>query len=121
VARRPELLDELLRQAEIVVVAEVVAVISTGPKPPAPDSPYAGDPHASGVGYVEPEQRLRLKVGKLLRGSAASELEVVKPVAPYRLQPGDGGAFLISAGDILGRYGPDTYREEAVTAALRHR
>lgn len=117
-ARRPDPLETVLPQAEHVVVAEVIEVVSTGEAPPPPDSPYVGDPHAASVGYLSAEQEVRLRVDRVLRGDLGAEVVVRKPRAPYTLGPGDHGPFLIADGVILGAYGPDTYRLEAIQIAV---
>lgn len=120
-AKPPEALADELPKATWVVLAEVSEVLDAGPT--------KGGVRQVGATDVAPPvaaQRVRLKVTKvLLKPDAedeASSLVAVKPEAPYALRVGNRGAFLLAAtGDrlvILGRYGPDTWRVEAVEAAL---
>ncbi len=116
-AKPPEPMRELLPQAELVVVAEVVAVRSTE----APDGTN-----------LAPLQVVVLRVQRALRGDVqvAAELVVQKPRGEYALSLGNRGAFLLRVAKaapikdggsvyvVLGRYGPDNYRVVDVEAAL---
>lgn len=119
-AKPPEPLAELIPEASLIVFAIVVAVISVGPKPPPP--PYAAElpKGATSVGYQSASQKVRLRIERVLKGhTAARELEVEKPVAPYLLEVGNKGPFFLDAqGKIIGRYGPDTHREDEILEAL---
>ncbi len=114
-AMPPEPLRDVLPQAAWVVEGVVSEVLSVGPTPPAP-SALAG---ATSRGVKVASQSVKLKVTRLLRGEAASELTVTKPEAGYALKAGDKGPFLIDAQkNILGRYGPDSYALADVEGAL---
>jgi hypothetical protein len=114
----PEPLRELLARATRIVVAKVVDVLETGPKPPAPEHAAKLPRGATGVGYVSARQKVRLAVERDLKGAGASDLVVEKPEAPYLLQSGDGGPFFLEGERIIGRYGPDTHRLAAIEKAL---
>ena len=109
----------MLPHATLVVIAKVARVVSTGaPLPPLP----ATDEPKSDRGARSPEQKLELDVIKVLKGAPtdASALIVTKPVAPYAVNEGTQGAWLIDAdGVVLGRYGPDSWRPSHVEAALK--
>lgn len=110
----PEPIEELLPQATLVVVADVTEVVEQ----PRPEGARAGQAG---------EQVVRLKVSRVLRGSAkvADVLTAKKPEAGYALRAGNTGPFLLSARDgtfdILGRYGPDTWELSRVERALEAR
>ncbi|MFO0727749.1 MAG: hypothetical protein U1E65_28475 [Myxococcota bacterium] len=120
-AKPPEPLAELIPAANLIVVAVVVAVLWVGPKPPPPPAAEELGRGATSVGYRSPAQKVRLKIEKTLLGKAKSvEIEVEKPEAGYLLDVGHRGPFFIDKdGKIIGRYGPDTHREEAILKALR--
>ena len=109
----------MLPHATLVVIAKVARIVSTGaPLPPLPASEEA----QSDRGAKSPEQKLELDVIKVLKGTTAdaSALVVTKPIAPYAVQEGTQGAWLIDAnGVVLGRYGPDSWRASHVEAALK--
>jgi len=104
-------LDKVLLEATLIVDAEVLKIVSTGPEQPkdGAEAPVAA-------------QVVKLSVKSLIRGKAPRQLLVEKPLAPYSLRPGSNGVFLLKAGGahptILGRYGPDTYTLKAVKAQL---
>jgi hypothetical protein len=79
VALRPEPLAELLAEAERVFEGEVVHVLSEAPDA-ANDRP--GRPGAQDRGTKAPEQRVRLRVTRGLKGVGAAELDAAKPLAP---------------------------------------
>lgn len=118
-AKPPEPLEEMLPDAALVVVAKVARVVSTGkPLPPLP----ASEEPKSDRGARSPEQTVELDVIKVLKGDLQGDgaLTVTKPVAPYAVAEGTKGAWLIDKdGVVLGRYGPDSWRQSFVEAALR--
>ena len=119
-AKPPEPLSEVLPLAVWVVDAEVVEVISTGPKPPAPPSDGKQKDGATSTGFKAPAQKVKLKVNRVLKGDAVKELVVDKPVAGYALKAGNHGPFLIDKSKtILGRYGPDSYNFGKLEAAIK--
>ena len=69
---------------------------------------------------------MALKIRRVIKGSldttAMDELTVTKPVAGYALAPTNKGAFMLQklpeGWEIIGRYGPDTYKVESVIKAL---
>ena len=114
----PEPLQELLLDATQVVVAEVAEILSTGPTPAAPSGAAKLGPGATSVGYRSAAQRVRLKISRVLKGPKASELVVDKPEAAYLLAVGNHGPFFVRGQSIIGRYGPDTHRLDAIERAL---
>ncbi|MBI5508907.1 MAG: hypothetical protein HY903_09155 [Deltaproteobacteria bacterium] len=117
-ARRPEPLEDLIVDATLIVVGDVTEVLETGA--PVPPPPHAKElkPSARDVGYLSPRQRIRLQVARVLKGEAPSVMVVEKPEAPYLLKVGDGGPFFLEGLQIIGRYGPDSHRLEAIERAL---
>lgn len=114
-AKPPEPIEEVLPSAKWVVDAEVVEVISTGPKPPRVDA----KPGATSTGQKTSSQTVKLKIKRVLFGENLAELVVEKPEAQYALQPGNHGPFLIDATKtILGLYGPDSYSFDTLQKAL---
>lgn len=114
----PEPIEEVLPEATWVVEAEVTQVLEQAPSQPEPPR----KPGFIGPGKA-PRQVVRLKVRRVLRGeNVPAELDAVKPEAGYALRQGATGPFLLDGAtptaNILGRYGPDTWRVEAVEAAL---
>ena len=115
----PEPLEDVLGAAAWVVVGEVTAV-SQGPALAPAEAPpgTTSTPHAVG------SQRVTLEISRVLKGETKTlqTITAEKPVGAYALKPGDKGPFLLDGGfpnpKILGRYGPDTYRIEALEAAL---
>ncbi|MBX7115550.1 MAG: hypothetical protein K1X64_14570 [Myxococcaceae bacterium] len=111
----PEPLRDLLPQAAWVVEGVVTEVLAVGSAIPPPSAA----PGATSRGVKVASQTVKLKVTRLLRGPASSELTVTKPEAGYALKAGDQGPFLIDAQkNILGRYGPDSYALAEVEQAL---
>jgi hypothetical protein len=114
----PEPLAELLKDATLVVDAQVLEVLETGAKPDQPQAP-AG---STSVGYKSASQVVVLQVNKALKGQGAGKVTVSKPVGSYALKVGNKGAFFLKEGtphmEILGRYGPDTHPLPAVEYAL---
>ena len=115
----PEPIEEVLPNAQGAVMAEVMKVV----KQDAQKSGFV-DPQVTDANTVAARQVVELKVSKVLFGDAWKEgasVEVVKPAGAYALRPGNKGPFLLSkvgnAVEILGRYGPDTYPEPAITQA----
>ena len=114
----PEPLAEVLPHATLVVEAEVVEVLSSGPATQQPDAA----PGTTSAGWLSPSQVVKLKVSRVLRGSANGELVAEKPEAGYALRAGNKGPFLLDGSaqpKILGRYGPDSYALAKLEAALR--
>ena len=112
----PEPLASVLPAAGRVLVGVVVAVdddvVWAEPTQGPPDSAPPC-----------PAQRATLRVLNVLRGDVdASDVVVVKPAAPYMLAVDVGGAFLLNTATtpptILGRYGPDSWAVEDVSAAI---
>jgi hypothetical protein len=117
----PEPLDTVLVDAKIVLIGVVAAVTQTGPTPPQRE----GKKGERDVGNKAPWQRVQLTVERALRGDVAvgATVEALKPEGAYVVDAGTRGAFLLGAPDdgaapILGRYGPDTWREDVVTGAF---
>jgi hypothetical protein len=111
----PDPLFSVLPQAKSIVVAEVIAVENRSDGLPQFGTPKPSAPMKA------PSQRVTLKVTRVLLGGAMTALTVIKPVGAYALRDGNHGPFLLGAGDepeILGRYGPDTYRLIDIEAAL---
>lgn len=119
----PEPLDDVLPSATTIVVAEVVSVDDEGAWPPVDKGgPIDGAP-------PRPAQRVRLKVTRTVKSGVGvparhldggATMDAHKPPANYALRVGTRGAFLLDdAGEILGRYGPDTWSVEEVEAAVR--
>lgn len=105
--------------------AFVGLVLSTVDAPDAEGGDLDDDAYivASGIGGARPraKQRVRVQVQRVLHGpiAAASDVELLKPESAYLLTSGMGGVFVVDgAGVILGRYGPRTWSEPAVVAAL---
>src|SRR5437762_434167 len=96
-ARPPEPLSDLIAEAKIIAIAEVVQVLALGPKPPPPPNARKLGKGASDVGYVASFQKVRLKIERCLLGQLAvgSTIDVEKPEAPYVLRQGDKGPFFI--------------------------
>ncbi len=112
----PEPLAEILPLATRIVLAEVLETTGDRPADSASQRPPIGGARP------QPEQRVRLKVTKTLRGAEARELTAFKPSGAYWLVPGNKGPFLLDNSEpeprILGRYGPDTYPLAALEQAL---
>jgi hypothetical protein len=114
-AKPPEPIEEVLPQATFVVDAEVVEVLRTGAALPKPQ----GKDGATSLGARAPSQQVKLKVRKVLKGQAVTELVVTKPEAGYALKAGNQGPFLVDANHtILGRYGPDSWNIARIEQAL---
>lgn len=108
----PDPIQTLVPQTKLVVEAEVIEVLSTGPKPAAAAKPPPAGTTSTGKEVAS--QVVKLKVGKVLFGETkATELTVVKPLGAYALRAGNKGPFLLDGAtpqpNILGRYGPDSY------------
>lgn len=118
-AKPPEPIDEVLPGADAAVLAEVSRVISQDPQ-----QPPSGDPNATSTPHPAARQVVELKVSKVLFGTVAATVQVVKPAGAYSLIAGNQGPFVLSAKgevEILGRFGPDTWPEALVVqAAARH-
>jgi len=129
----PEPINELLQQAQAVVLASVSAVRNpdgswqgdvTQVVTAQPETPRRGNmPPAIGALQPRVAQQVRLEVERCLAGALAGEVEVVRPVADYVLMPGQRGPFFLretAAGtpEIIGRLGPDTYGLDEVEAAI---
>jgi hypothetical protein len=121
VAIPPEPIQELLPRANLIVEAEVSAVLSTGPRPPQVKAREG----ATSVPNKVASQVVKLKVKRALKGQASGELTVDKPEADYALAEGNKGAFFLEQVKgaanmtIIGRWGPDTYRVDSVERALK--
>jgi hypothetical protein len=116
----PEPLSEVLPNAALVVDAEVLEVLSSGPEPKQPDA-RAG---TTSAGWLAPRQVVKLKVTRVLRGQASGEVIAEKPEAGYALRAGNRGPFLLDGSAqprILGRYGPDSWAMAKLEEALRAR
>ncbi len=117
-AKPPESIDEVLPGADAAVIAEVSRVITQDPQAPA-----SGDPNATSTPHPAARQVVELKVSKVLFGSMAKTggtVQVTKPAGAYALAAGNRGPFVLSArngGEILGRFGPDTWPESLVVQA----
>ncbi len=112
----PEPIEDVLPDAVLVIEAEVLEVLSTGPATPKVQS----RPGMTSTGAKSPSQKVKLKVTKVLFGVPLQELVVEKPEAGYALRVGNHGPFLVDKSNvILGRYGPDSYSLEHITKALK--
>jgi hypothetical protein len=114
-AKPPEPVEDLVRDADTIVVAEVAEVMDTGPQPPKPPGARPG---MTGAGTLSPRQTVKLKVERTLKGKGAPEMVVEKPEAQYLLKPGNRGPFCLAKGQIIGRYGPDTRSVDAFEKVL---
>jgi len=115
----PEPIDTVLVDAKVVVVGFVDAILETGPELPQRQAKKG----ERDLGNKAPWQRVRLTVERTLRGEAGKTVEAFKPEGAYIVATGTRGAFLLGAPEggsapILGRYGPDTWREDVVVAAF---
>jgi hypothetical protein len=112
----PEPLEDVLPYAPRIFVGEVVKVEDLGAWPSTGGAIDAAP--------ARPAQRAQVRVFRMLRGPmpSMSELWVVKPQGAYALHAGVRGPFLVDAvateANLLGRYGPDTWSEEEIDAAL---
>ena len=111
----PEPIEEMMPLATLVIEAEVVEVLSTADRIDQ-HSPWADVP-------AVPDQLARMRVLRTLRGTPpAPELVVRKPSAPYALRQGSVRLWLLDERhrppQILGRYGPDSWRPDEVLAAV---
>jgi hypothetical protein len=120
----PDPIDDVLFDAKLVVVGEVVAVVAEG----SPPARIEAEPGVKDVGNKAPWQRVQVRIDQALLGTApiGSVVEVLKPEAGYLLSVGIKGDFLLGAAvdgvaPLLGRYGPDSYRHDVVVAALAKR
>ena len=114
-AKPPEPIEDVLPRAAWVLDAEVTEVLETGAAPPK----VAAAPGATSVGQKTASQRVRLKVKRVIKGEAVTELVVDKPEAGYALKAGNHGPFLIAeTKTTLGRFGPDSYSFERIDRAL---
>ena len=121
----PEPIQEVLPRASLIVVAEVTKVVSSGPEPPKVNKPEGW----TSTGQKVASQVVVLKVQRVLKGELdaaakkSMELTVTKPEAEYALRETNKGAFLLerkgSEWQIIGRYGPDSYRVEYIEKALK--
>ena len=115
----PDPIEEVLPHATVIVMAEVVGIDREEPGSSSGlPSNYTSRPDKAGA------QSVRLKVTRSLKGEAqpGNEFAALKPLGAYALRVGNTGPFLLkqtAAGfEILGRYGPDTYSEKHIGAAL---
>ncbi len=118
----PDPIEEVLSAAAAVIMAKVVRVISQEPQQPFPKR----DPKVVG-GETVPlaRQVVALEVLEVVKGEgieAGQSLEVIKPEGEFTLIAAVEGPFLLAevegGFEILGRYGPDTYRRNEIEAAL---
>ena len=121
----PDPIEDVLPLASAVVLAQVSSIVSQSPQEPIP----ASDPRRKG-GQQQPlaDQLVTLRIETVLRGdsiSTGAELQAHKPSGDYSLAEGVSGPFLLAekndneaAYTILGRYGPDSYRQHVIEAAL---
>jgi hypothetical protein len=125
----PEPLSSALFDAKAVVVGEVTAVAATGPEQPKRTDVKKG---FTDVGNAAAWQKVTLRVDSVLRPGKdgvvvqqGASLTVLKPEGAYLVDVGTKGPFLLGApGDdgvppILGRYGPDSWRQDLVEQACR--
>ena len=121
----PDPIDEVLPQAQAVVVAEVDEILFRARQE---DVPQSEDPYMVDIPRDLPLQRVRLKISEVLDGSQVSggqAVEAVKPPGEYVLRAGVSGPFLLhwkegeTQPTILGMYGPDTYSLRVVKVALK--
>lgn len=121
----PEPLDELLPEASAGVKATVEAILH---KEEQAFVPHPEDPDTVDIPRDLPAQKVQLKVQETLFGTVSLEagsLIVTKPAGDYVLREGVEGQFLLATQQegapmiILGRYGPDTYSERALAAAIK--
>lgn len=118
-AQPPESIEEVLPAAKWVVEAEVIEVLESAPAS-GREAP-AGSTGTTKAG----RQVVKLEVKRVLRGTdVPRHITAVKPEAGYALKVGSRGPFLLDGTStrpkILGAYGPDTWRVEAVEESLRN-
>ena len=114
----PDPIEEILPAAQGAVMAEVTRVLRE-------DAQKAGfvDPKVTSAPTVAARQVVELKVSSVLFGEwkEGAMVQAVKPAGAYALRPGNKGPFLLTrvgeAVEILGAYGPDTYREPEIRQA----
>lgn len=116
-AKPPELIEEVLPAADAAVIAVVSKIVEQAPQP-AYEKTLEKD-----VPSIAARQVVELKVSKVLFGAmkVGAVVKVTKPDGDYALREGNSGPFVLGQGktgvEILGRYGPDTWREAAVAQA----
>jgi hypothetical protein len=123
----PDPIDELMPKTAGCVVGEVTAILQTWKQAPLPQ-PKDNKGWADLPGDLA-QQTIRLRVDEVLYGALGAkgtELEVTKPAGDYTLRPGAKGPFLLRAPAdkekhpvIVGRYGPDSYRQDVIEAAAK--
>ncbi len=115
----PELIEEVIPEADTAVLAEVTRVVEQSPQQKDPPSQETSRPTAAARQIVE------LKVSSVLFGALTKGalVQVVKPAGAYALKAGNHGPFVLGAGPapvaILGRYGPDTWNEATIRQAAK--
>ncbi len=121
----PDPIDEILPLAQVVALAEVSSILFRDQQEFVPNSK---DPYEVDIPRDLPLQRVSLKVEQLLDGdrlSVGQSIEAIKPAGEYVLRAGVKGPFLLQWKEgedkpfILGMYGPDTYSQRVLEAALK--
>lgn len=121
----PEPIEEVLPQADAIVLADVTKVL----RQDAFKAPPGVDPSMPDSGAVASAQSVELSITRVLKGprewKPGTKIVVEKPPAGYALREGNKGPFLVKLGKdgkghvIIGRYGPDTYRLDDIERALK--
>lgn len=122
----PEPIAEVLPLADAVVLARVTRVLARAPQAPLALGERPGVTDAPGTLSA---QTVELQIERVVHGTpgrVGQRLVVRKPEGDYLLAEGNHGPFLLraaeeggSAWEILGRYGPDSYRLEVIEATLQ--
>lgn len=122
----PDPIDEVISEASAAVMARVTRIVERGKQAPLPKLERPGLVDQPGA---LASQRVELVIDEVLFGdatlTAGAHIEVTKPEGDYTLSEGNHGPFLLGGeknDEILGRYGPDSYRRDVIEAAhQRHR
>jgi len=122
----PEPIDEIFPTVDACVVGEVTAILHSWKQEPIP---VPKGKVGSDLPGTLAQQTVRLRVDSVLFGDLAQkgvDLDVTKPAGDYTLRPGHKGPFLMKKPSgtekhavIVGRYGPDSYRQDVIEAAAK--
>jgi hypothetical protein len=114
-AKPPELIEDVISQAVLIIDGEVAEVLKTGV---APETLKVASGTTSS-GQLTAAQTVKIRVKRVIKGQAETEITVEKPAAQYALRAGNHGPFLIdSQHTILGRFGPDSWSFDRIEKAL---
>lgn len=121
----PDPIDEVLPDVEAVVLGRILRVISRAPQAPLAMGPRPGVTDAPGALSSQEVELVIERVVLGTPGAVGQRLVLHKPEGDYLLAEGNHGPFLLRARgegfEIVGRYGPDSYRLEVIEDALRRR